>query len=161
MFKVHTVIQFVVAIVAVDVSVAMLGDSFEVDGMTAVECADDRSVSVDVDRVLAAVDGDAQLIEPTTGSDGLLLLFTSAGSARASGADGSQVGGALDEVVSRPPHSKLLLMILDGVWLSAAAGWVADWPDRQNDVNSGEVELDAGATERRSDEADRQGEMLG
>ena len=81
MFKVHTVIQFVVAIVAVDMSVAMLGDSFEVDGMTAVECADDRSVSVDVDRVLAAVDGDAQLIEPTTGSDGLLLLLTSAGSA--------------------------------------------------------------------------------
>ena len=81
MFKVHTVIQLVVAIVAVDMSEAMLGDSSDVDGMTAVDGADERSVSVDVDRVLATVDGDAQLIEPTTGSDGLLLLFTSAGSA--------------------------------------------------------------------------------
>ena len=68
------------------------------------------------------------------------------------------MGGALDEVVSRRPHPRLLL-ILDGVWLSAAAVWVADWSGRQDDVTGGEVELDAAG--RRSDEADRQGEMLG
>jgi len=69
------------------------------------------------------------------------------------------VGGALDEVVSRQPHPRLLLLILDGVWLSAAAVWVADWSGRQDDVTGGEVELDAAG--RRSYEADRQGEMLG